>query len=82
MDKFTKGITTVMDKFTKGILTVMNNKFFINNWFRFVIIGFMLIFTYQLNEIKNETYVKGDVFIDGFDSRAMRNLRSIRDGNW
>ena len=54
-------------------------KFIANNWFRLVIIGFMVVFTYQLNEIKNDTYFNGYVTIDGFDSSAMRDLREIRD---
>ena len=56
-----------------------SGKFIINNWFRLVIIGFMVVFTYQLNEIKNDTYFNGYVTIDGFDSSAMRDLREIRD---
>jgi hypothetical protein len=58
----------------------MDNKFFINNWFRFVIIGFMLIFTYQLNEIKKDTYFDGWVTVDSFRNSAMNDLRDIRDG--
>ena len=56
-------------------------KFIANNWFRLVIIAFMVVFTYQLNEIKNDTYFNGYVTIDGFDSSAMRDLREIRKGN-
>ena len=56
-----------------------SGKFIANNWFRLVIIAFMVVFTYQLNEIKNDTYFNGYVTIDGFDSSAMRDLREIRD---
>ena len=56
-------------------------KFIANNWFKLVIIAFMVVFTYQLNEIKNDTYFNGYVTIDGFDSSAMRDLREIRKGN-
>ena len=41
-----------------------SGKFIINNWFRLVIIGFMVVFTYQLNEIKNDTYFNGYVTRD------------------
>ena len=58
-----------------------SGKFIINNWFRLVIIGFMVVFTYQLNEIKNDTYFNGYVTIDNFGSSAMRDLREIRKGN-
>ena len=54
-------------------------KFIANNWFRLVTIGFMVIFTYQLNEIKNEPQYTNSVSIDYFGSGAMKDLREIRD---
>jgi len=54
-------------------------KFIINNWFRLVVIGFLVIFTYQLNEIKNNNYINGSVTIDYFEKGAMDDLREIRD---
>ena len=54
-------------------------KFIANNWFRLVTIGFMVIFTYQLNEIKNEPQYTNSVSIDYFRSGAMEDLREIRD---
>ena len=54
-------------------------KFGANNWFRLVVIGFMVVFTYQLNEIKNDNYFNGYVTIDGFDSSAFRQLEDVRD---
>ena len=56
-----------------------SGKFIINNWFRLVIIGFLVIFTYQLNEIKNNNYINGSVTIDYFEKGAMDDLREIRD---
>ena len=34
-----------------------SGKFIINNWFRLVVIGFMVIFAYQLNGIKNNVSI-------------------------
>ena len=56
-----------------------SGKFIINNWFKLVTIGFMVMFTYQLNEIKNDTQYTSYVTIDGFDRSAMNDLRRIRD---
>ena len=56
-----------------------SGKFIINNWFRLVIIGFLVIFTYQLNEIKNNNYINGSVTIDYFEKGAMDDLKEIRD---
>jgi hypothetical protein len=56
-----------------------SGKFIINNWFRLVVIGFLVIFTYQLNEIKNNNYINGSVTIDYFEKGAMDDLREIRD---
>ena len=56
-----------------------SGKFIANNWFRLVTIGFMVIFTYQLNEIKNEPQYTNSVSIDYFRSGAMEDLREIRD---
>jgi len=57
-----------------------SGKFIINNWFRLVVIGFMVIFAYQLNGIKNKRAYTSYVTIDGFDSSAMNDLRDIRRG--
>ena len=54
-------------------------KFGANNWFRLVVIGFMVVFTYQLNGIKNKRAYTSYVTIDGFDRSAMNDLRQIRD---
>ena len=56
-----------------------SGKFIANNWFRLVTIGFMVVFTYQLNEIKNKRAYTSYVTIDGFDRSAMNDLRRIRD---
>jgi len=56
-----------------------SGKFITNNWFRLVIIGFMVVFTYQLNGIKNKRAYTSYVTIDGFDRSAMNDLRQIRD---
>ena len=56
-----------------------SGKFIINNWFRLVVIGFMVVFTYQLNEIKNETQYTSYITIDGFMSGAIRQLEDVRD---
>ena len=56
-------------------------KFWTNNWFRLVVIGFLVIFTYQLNEIKNKRQYTSSVSIDYFQSGAMEDLREIRKGN-
>ena len=56
-----------------------SGKFIINNWFRLVVIGFLVMFTYQLNEIKNNNYINGSVTIDYFERGAMNDLREIRD---
>ena len=56
-------------------------KFGTNNWFRLVVIGFLVIFTYQLNEIKNKRQYTSSVSIDYFQSGAMEDLREIRKGN-
>ena len=58
-----------------------SGKFIINNWFRLVVIGFLVMFTYQLNEIKNNNYINGSVTIDYFERGAMNDLRRIRDGD-
>jgi len=58
-----------------------SGKFIINNWFKLVTIGFMVMFTYQLNEIKNDTQYTSYVTIDGFDRSAMNDLRRIRNGD-
>jgi len=58
-----------------------SGKFIINNWFRLVVIGFLVMFTYQLNEIKNSNYINGSVTIDYFERGAMNDLRRIRDGD-
>ena len=54
-------------------------RFIANNWFRLVIIGFMVVFTYQLNEIKNDTQYTSYITIDGFMSGAIRQLEDVRD---
>ena len=56
-------------------------KFGTNNWFRLVVIGFLVIFTYQLNEIKNKRQYTSSVSIDYFQKDAMDDLREIRKGN-
>jgi len=56
-------------------------KFGTNNWFRLVVIGFLVIFTYQLNEIKNKRQYTSSVSIDYFQRGAMEDLREIRKGN-
>ena len=56
-----------------------SGKFITNNWFRLVIIGFMVVFTYQLNGIKNKRAYTSYVTIDGFDRSAMNDLRQRRD---
>ena len=58
-----------------------SGKFIINNWFRLVVIGFLVIFTYQLNEIKNKRQYTSSVSIDYFQKDAMDDLREIRKGN-
>ena len=58
-----------------------SGKFIINNWFRLVVIGFLVMLTYQLNEIKNNNYINGSVTIDYFERGAMNDLRRIRDGD-
>jgi hypothetical protein len=58
-----------------------SGKFIINNWFRLVVIGFLVMFTYQLNEIKNDNYINGYVTVDDFGSGAMKDLRRIRNGD-
>ena len=58
-----------------------SGKFIINNWFKLVTIGFMVMFTYQLNEIKNDNYINGYVTVDDFGSGAMKDLRRIRNGD-
>ena len=56
-------------------------KFGANNWFRLVVIGFLVVFTYQLNEIKNKKQYTGYVTIDSFMGDAMDDLRRIRNGD-
>ena len=56
-----------------------SGKFIINNWFRLVVIGFLVMFTYQLNEIKNDTQYTSYITIDGFMSGAIRQLEKVRD---
>ena len=64
---------------TKG--DIMNiGKFINNNWFRLVIIGFMVVFTYQLNEIQNDMrYIDSDdkVTVDYISKDAMRQLEKL-----
>ena len=57
-------------------------KFIANNWFRLVIIGFMVMFTYQLNGIQNDTRYIGynDSFTVKYLSKdVIRTLEKIRD---
>ena len=45
--------------------------------------AFLIMFSYQLNEIRNDTKYLGNgewVTIDNFSSSAMNDLREIRDG--
>ena len=56
-------------------------KFGANNWFRLVVISFLVIFTYQLNEIKNKRQYTNYVTIDNFMGDAMDDLRRIRSGD-
>ena len=59
-------------------------KFSRDNWFRITIICFFVYFSYQINEIKNDTkYIGSDdsVTIEYFSRNAMNDLRKIRDGN-
>ena len=60
-------------------------KFGANNWFRLVVIGFMLVFTYQLNGIQNDTRYIGynDRFtIKYLSDDVIRTLEKIRDRKW
>ena len=60
-----------------------SGKFIINNWFRLVVIGFMVVFTYQLNGIQNDTRYIGynDSFtIKYLNQDVIRALEKIRDG--
>ena len=55
-------------------------KFINNNWFKLVIIGFMVVFTYQLNEIQNDMrYIDSDdkVTVDYISKDAMRQLEKL-----
>ena len=57
-------------------------KFIANNWFRLVTIGFMVVFTYQLNGIQNDTRYIGynDSFTVKYLSKdVIRTLEKIRD---
>ena len=57
-------------------------KFIANNWFRLVVIGFMVVFTYQLNGIQNDTRYIGynDSFTIKYLSKdVIRTLEKIRD---
>jgi len=57
-------------------------KFIANNWFRLVIIGFMVMFTYQLNGIQNDTRYIGynDSFTIKYLSKdVIKTLEKIRD---
>ncbi|MDB9812158.1 hypothetical protein OAB74_00240 [Candidatus Pelagibacter sp.] len=59
-------------------------KFGTNNWFRLVVIGFLVIFTYQLNKIHNDMFYidSGDrVTIDYISKDAIRQLEKVRDRN-
>ena len=59
-----------------------SGKFIANNWFRLVVIGFMLVFTYQLNGIQNDTRYIGynDSFTIKYLSKdVIRTLEKIRD---
>ena len=56
-------------------------KFGANNWFRLVVISFLVIFTYQLNEIKNKRQYTSYVTIEDFMGSALEDLRQIRKGN-
>jgi hypothetical protein len=58
-------------------------KFGKENWFKLVILSFLIMFSYQLNEIRNVTKNLGNgdwVTIDNFSNGAMNDLRKIRDG--
>ena len=57
-------------------------KFIANNWFRLVTIGFMVVFTYQLNEIHNDmNYIDSDdrVAVKYLSKDVVRTLEKIRD---
>ena len=57
-------------------------KFIANNWFRLVTIGFMVVFTYQLNEIHNDmNYIDSDdrVTVKYLSKDFVRTLEKIRD---
>jgi len=59
-----------------------SGKFIANNWFRLVVIGFMVVFTYQLNGIQNDTRYIGynDSFTVKYLSKdVIRTLEKIRD---
>ena len=56
-----------------------SGKFIANNWFRLVTIGFMLVFTYMLNEIRTDRQYTSSVSIDYFDNLAKEQLEGIRD---
>ena len=59
-------------------------KFGANNWFRLVVISFLVIFTYQLNKIHNDMfYIDSDdrVTIDYISKDAIRQLEKVRDRN-
>ena len=56
-------------------------KFGANNWFRLVVIGFLVIFTYQLNEIHNDMrYIDNDdrVTVDYISKDAIRQLEKLK----
>jgi hypothetical protein len=58
-------------------------KFGKDNWFRITIICFLIFFSYQINEIRNDTkYIGSDdsVTIRYFSNDALNELRQIRDG--
>ena len=58
-----------------------SGKFIINNWFRLVVIGFLVMFTYQLNEIHNDMrYIDNDdrVTIDYISKDAIRQLEKLK----
>ena len=58
-----------------------SGKFIANNWFRLVTIGFMVIFTYQLNEIHNDMrYIDNDdrVTVDYISKDAIRQLEKLK----
>ena len=56
-----------------------SGEFIANNWFRLVTIGFMLVFTYMLNEIRTDRQYTSSVSIDYFDNLAKEQLEGIRD---